>query len=222
MDLRIEIIRQSSTTTIGPLQLHYYDISTLSFASISPNEAKKTTSITPVTISGSGFQQTNASLCYVKNLVQPLYIPATFINSTAFMCNLPATLQPGSQSISLYMNGMSSVLKEKSQFFVLDIFADPPRLLEAKFSDSGAQLVVKFTALLPLPTNCSMIFTANVTSSFGIEPLCSWIGNTELRITTGMFIKFYFISLLYLLVTVGCIRGVSNSNSRQAEIKERN
>ncbi len=162
--------------------MQIYAANSLTFTSLSPTEQLKKT-YRDVTIHGTGFVQTNMSQCQISNSSHGK-VRAVYINNTAIKCKLP-TMKPGRYGIRLHLNGHESLPAEVSQEFIFEIFAAPPMILSARFSNSGSMIIVKFTKVRPLITDISRIFTANVTSSLGLVPRLSWIGKGELRIATG-------------------------------------
>ncbi len=175
-----------------PVFLRYYDASALSLEAVLPSEQMKG-HITDINIHGTGFQNTSLNRCRMYNSSLG-DIQAICYNQTMCMCSLPRDMKPGKYGVSLLVNGFVSLSSEISRIVSFEVFAPPPRIKKAKFSNSGSQIIVTFTSVRPLITDCNAIFTSNVSSSFGLSPECNWIGNTELRITMGKL--FSFIAIL--------------------------
>eukprot|EP00794_Sanderia_malayensis_P016680 gene16680-18373_t len=185
VSVRVHLTKAGTTTSLGPLSILYYDASRLSFEDAWPKEQMKSKT-SDITIRGVGFVSSNVRpLCRIHNSTIG-DVKATFVNNTAIICQLPGGMKPGIYGVQLLLNGYHSVKGEESRNLRFEILTESPRMVRAKFSNTGSQVIIAFsTSVQPLLTLCERIFAANVSQSFGLSSKCSWIGSTELRVTTG-------------------------------------
>lgn len=156
----------------------FYDSSSISYTSITPNEVEANTAPVNVTIAGSGFPDTGYVRC-ISNL--KFSSPAVYVDSTTVKCLFPRVPKSVNLKVAVSFGEGDNTVPASAPTF--QFYATSPFPTAISFAQNLQALVVTMNK----PTehrgkSCAGIFSAASVSSFGTRAKC------KLRTPLKMFI----------------------------------
>lgn len=146
----------------------FYNKTTITLSSVSPNEREADQGAFNVTITGSGFVDTGFIKCLTNKKIS---FPAIFVSTTEIKCIFPNLKKSVALKIAPQFGALDTVLPAGALEFNLFVYSPYPKA--AKFANNLQAIIVTMNRKAQHKgRDCKGIFNSTILSTFGAKAQC--------------------------------------------------
>ena len=195
-------VRVANGPFSNPIPFYYDDYSVIQVDQLSPTSALIQDNTATLNFIGSNFLNTSAAACLIYNfqtcnlgsapISGPYSVPAIFLNSSQYSCQLPEATVPCHVTVRLSLDGQQSGnLESVSTDFTFTYRHSAPQVLDVYFSPDLFKLIVEFDRSARLadsaPLLCANAFNdATFILIGGFNATCEWTSNRQQGLTVSL------------------------------------
>ena len=195
-------VRVANGPFSNPIPFYYDDYSVIEVSHLSPSSALIEDNTAIVNVIGSNFLNTTAAACLIYNFQtcvietqsfsEPHSIPALFVNSSQYSCQLPEAAFPCQVVVRLSLDGQDSGnLESTSTDFSFTYRHSAPRVQAVFLSPDLSNLIVEFDRSARLadsaPITCYDTFSEETFNLIGgSSAACNWTDDRRQGITVSL------------------------------------
>ena len=195
-------VRVANGPFSNSIPFFYDDYSVIRVDQLSPTSALIQDNNATLHFIGSNFLNTSAAACLIYNfqtcvsesrsISEPHSIPATFLNSSQYSCQIPDAAVPCHVTVRLSLDGQESGnLESTTTDFSFTYRHSAPQIVGVFFSRDLSNLIVEFDRSVRIadlaPILCANIFNEDTFNLIGgFNATCTWSDNRQRGLTISL------------------------------------